>query len=148
MTANRPERHRQGRELSLMSSWIFIRVALSRVLDLNSVGTEATDAVGRARQIVELRDRYPEAGASLGAAHAAERAETALSPYMPAGRGDPAGAAARGGAQEYMGSWSPDALPDGPAERARPPPTPPPSGWRVDPAPDGRGAPPQQKPPF
>jgi cell division protease FtsH len=29
-----------------------------------------------------------------------------------------------------------------------PPTTPHPSGWRVDPAPDGRGAPPQQKPPF
>jgi len=28
------------------------------------------------------------------------------------------------------------------------PTTPHPSGWRVDPAPDGRGAPPQQKPPF
>jgi cell division protease FtsH len=29
-----------------------------------------------------------------------------------------------------------------------PPPTPHPSGFRVDPAPDGRGAPPQKKPPF
>ncbi len=38
------------------------------------------------------------------------------------------------------------------ADQAPPPKTPPPtahpSGFRVDPAPDGRGAPPQQKPPF
>jgi cell division protease FtsH len=32
--------------------------------------------------------------------------------------------------------------------KAPPPTTPHPSGWRVDPAPDGRGAPPEQKPPF
>ncbi|MBS1894940.1 MAG: hypothetical protein JST59_26880, partial [Actinobacteria bacterium] len=38
------------------------------------------------------------------------------------------------------------------AEKAPPPKAPPatshPSGWRIDPAPDGRGAPPAQKPPF
>jgi Fic family protein len=39
-------------------------------LFLNSVRTGAADAVGRARQIVELRDRYLEAAASLGTAHA------------------------------------------------------------------------------
>ncbi len=35
-----------------------------------------------------------------------------------------------------------------PSPKTPPPTTPHPSGWRVDPAPDGRGAPPQQKPPF
>jgi Fic family protein len=39
-------------------------------LFLTSVRTEATDAVDRARQIIELRDRYLEAAASLGTAHA------------------------------------------------------------------------------
>ncbi len=39
-------------------------------LFLSSVKTEATDAVGRARQIVELRDRYVEVAASLGTANA------------------------------------------------------------------------------
>ncbi len=39
-------------------------------LFLASVKTEAADAVGRARQIVELRDRYLEAAASLGTANA------------------------------------------------------------------------------
>jgi len=46
----------------------------------------------------------------------------------------------------------PDSSSDQSAEKVPPPKTPPttphPSGWRVDPAPDGRGAPPQQKPPF
>jgi ATP-dependent metalloprotease FtsH len=44
-----------------------------------------------------------------------------------------------------------DAPSDQTAEKgtsSTPPPTPHPSGFRVDPAPDGRGAPPQQKPPF
>lgn len=35
-----------------------------------------------------------------------------------------------------------------PSPTSPPPTTPHPSGFRVDPAPDGRGAPPQQKPPF
>jgi Fic family protein len=39
-------------------------------LFLNSVRTEATDAVERARRIFELRDRYLEAAASLGTANA------------------------------------------------------------------------------
>jgi Fic family protein len=39
-------------------------------LFLSSVRTEATDAVGRARQIIELRDRYLEAAASLGTPNA------------------------------------------------------------------------------
>lgn len=39
-------------------------------LFLDSVRAEATDAVGRARQIVELRDHYLEAAASLGTANA------------------------------------------------------------------------------
>ncbi len=39
-------------------------------LFLSSVRNEAADAVARARQIVELRDRYLEAAASLGTAHA------------------------------------------------------------------------------
>ena len=39
-------------------------------LFLASVKTAAADAVGRARQIVELRDRYLEAAASLGTANA------------------------------------------------------------------------------
>ena len=46
----------------------------------------------------------------------------------------------------------PDSPSDQAAEKVPPPKTPPttphPSGWRVDPAPDGRGAPPQQKPPI
>jgi cell division protease FtsH len=46
----------------------------------------------------------------------------------------------------------PDPSSDQAAEKVPPPKSPPttphPSGWRVDPAPDGRGAPPQQKPPF
>ena len=46
----------------------------------------------------------------------------------------------------------PDSSSDQTAEKVPPPKTPPttphPSGWRVDPAPDGRGAPPQQKPPI
>jgi cell division protease FtsH len=37
--------------------------------------------------------------------------------------------------------------PDSPADSSPPPKTHP-SGWRVDPAPDGRGAPPQEKPPM
>jgi cell division protease FtsH len=36
---------------------------------------------------------------------------------------------------------------DSPADR-KPPTTPHPTGWRVDPAPDGRGAPPPEKPPM
>ncbi len=40
-----------------------------------------------------------------------------------------------------------DLAPDPPAESS-PPRKPDPSGWRVDPAPDGRGAPPQSKPPM
>jgi cell division protease FtsH len=47
---------------------------------------------------------------------------------------------------------APDEPSEQTAEKVPPPKTPPgtshPSGWRVDPAPDGRGAPPQQKPPF
>jgi cell division protease FtsH len=47
---------------------------------------------------------------------------------------------------------APDSPSDQAAEQVPPPKAPPttphPSGWRVDPAPDGRGAPPQQKPPF
>jgi cell division protease FtsH len=47
---------------------------------------------------------------------------------------------------------APDSSSDQTAEKVPPPKTPPttphPSGWRVDPAPDGRGAPPQQKPPL
>jgi Fic family protein len=39
-------------------------------LFLNAVRTEAADAVGRARQIIELRDRYLEAVTSLGTANA------------------------------------------------------------------------------
>ncbi|MBS1889097.1 MAG: Fic family protein [Actinobacteria bacterium] len=39
-------------------------------LFLSSVGIEATDAVGRARRIIELRDRYLEVAASLGTANA------------------------------------------------------------------------------
>jgi cell division protease FtsH len=46
----------------------------------------------------------------------------------------------------------PDSPSDQTTEKVPPPKTPPttphPSGWRVDPAPDGRGAPPQQKPPL
>jgi hypothetical protein len=42
--------------------------------------------------------------------------------------------------------------PDSPAESTPPPKSPPtephPAGWRVDPAPDGRGAPPPAKPPM
>jgi cell division protease FtsH len=50
-------------------------------------------------------------------------------------------------------SLAPDAPSDQSAEKvppsqSTPPTTPHPSGFRVDPAPDGRGAPPQQKPPF
>ena len=55
-------------------------------------------------------------------------------------------------AREYIGSLPADAPSDQTAEKVPPPKapstTPHPSGWRVDPAPDGRGAPPQQKPPF
>ena len=47
---------------------------------------------------------------------------------------------------------SPDSSSDQTAEKVPPSKTPPttphPSGWRVDPAPDGRGAPPQKKPPI
>jgi cell division protease FtsH len=54
--------------------------------------------------------------------------------------------------QEYIGSLASDPPSQQSAEKAtppqRPPTTPHPSGWRVDPAPDGRGAPPPQKPPF
>jgi Fic family protein len=39
-------------------------------LFLNSVKTEASDAVDRARQIIEMRDRYLETAASLGTANA------------------------------------------------------------------------------
>jgi cell division protease FtsH len=39
-------------------------------------------------------------------------------------------------------------VPPSKATPSTPPTTPHPSGFRVDPAPDGRGAPPQQKPPF
>jgi cell division protease FtsH len=39
-------------------------------------------------------------------------------------------------------------VPPSKASSNTPPTTPHPSGFRVDPAPDGRGAPPQQKPPF
>jgi cell division protease FtsH len=57
---------------------------------------------------------------------------------------------------QYIGSLAPDAPSDQTAEKVSPPSTPPkapptaphPSGFRVDPAPDGRGAPPQQKQPF
>jgi cell division protease FtsH len=59
-------------------------------------------------------------------------------------------------AREYIGSLPSDAPSDQTAEKVPSPTTPPatpptaahPSGFRVDPAPDGRGAPPQQKPPF
>jgi len=40
-----------------------------------------------------------------------------------------------------------DLPPDSPPETP-PPPKPHPSGWRVDPAPGGRGAPPESKPPM
>jgi cell division protease FtsH len=47
---------------------------------------------------------------------------------------------------------TPETNPEQSAEQASPPKAPPttphPSGWRVDPAPDGRGAPPPQKQPF
>ena len=47
---------------------------------------------------------------------------------------------------------APDPPSDQSAEKAASPKgtptTPHPAGWRVDPAPDGRGAPPEQKPPF
>jgi cell division protease FtsH len=47
---------------------------------------------------------------------------------------------------------APDSSSEQSADKASPSKTPPttphPSGWRVDPAPDGRGAPPQQKPPI
>jgi cell division protease FtsH len=47
---------------------------------------------------------------------------------------------------------APDSPSEQSAEKVPPPKTPPgephPSGWRVDPAPDGRGTPPQQKPPI
>src|SRR6478672_11411850 len=55
-------------------------------------------------------------------------------------------------AQQYIGCLPPDPSSDQTAEKVRPSRTPPttphPSGWRVDPAPDGRGAPPKQKPPI
>jgi cell division protease FtsH len=54
--------------------------------------------------------------------------------------------------QEYIGSLATDEPSQQTAEKVPPPKSPPstphPSGWRVDPAPDGRGAPPAQKPPF
>ena len=54
---------------------------------------------------------------------------------------------------KYIGSLPPESSSEQTAEKASSPPrtpptTPHPSGWRVDPAPDGRGAPPQQKPPL
>src|SRR5262245_17621737 len=49
-----------------------------------------------------------------------------------------------------LSSLAPDSPPDSsPPQRAvKPQPEKHPAGWRVDPAPDGRGAPPQQKPPM
>ena len=54
---------------------------------------------------------------------------------------------------KYIGILPADSSSEQSAEKApspqrTPPTTPHPSGWRVDPAPDGRGAPPQQKPPL
>src|SRR6185503_7652560 len=56
-----------------------------------------------------------------------------------ANRADPS----RGGLQ-----YSEPLAPESPAETPSPPRKAEPSGWRVDPAPDGRGAPPESKPPM
>src|SRR5215210_692158 len=51
-------------------------------------------------------------------------------------------------ATERRGSIVPVSAPAQPAEKGSTPPSQRSSGWRVDPAPDGRGSPPDSKPPL
>jgi cell division protease FtsH len=69
-----------------------------------------------------------------------------IAPALDHALPDAPGAAARRGRRARRSTVS-DLASDSPAERS-PPPKADPSGWRVDPAPDGRGAPPESKPPM